>query len=287
MTRLQDRIAALRAPQSLTPLTCILGGAAAVSVGASVIFGITNDDMPRAATSIWAVTAGLAFGVSAAVDAFGGRARRLREARDEAFAESFDALVALVMMRGLMHVAEQAPSQGETTTDADGVAFMHHANGQCDGAHCPLHSPSEHHMKGWPVVFDRDRKPLISRRCPHGLDHPDPDSLAYILGLHADDPRLATLTPDEWTGLRATWERHHCDACCQASPIPRAEPPLPHADEVTLPVMPPVADFGPPTTLGPVPAADEMAALRQAVDHAAAVDAGEADHGLRRPPYVS
>lgn len=58
---------------------------------------------------------------------------------------------------------------------------------------CPIHEPSDHHMKNWPLVWRDDRR-LMERRCPHGIGHPDPDDANIAYGL---DPGV-----------------HGCDGCC-------------------------------------------------------------------------
>ncbi|MEU4534317.1 hypothetical protein AB0G15_05540 [Streptosporangium sp. NPDC023825] len=62
---------------------------------------------------------------------------------------------------------------------------------------CAIHNPTKHHMNEWPAVFRMDKNALIERTCPHGLGHPDPDSLAFFIkhGI---------------TSLGA----HGCDGCC-------------------------------------------------------------------------
>lgn len=53
---------------------------------------------------------------------------------------------------------------------------------------CPIHHPSDHHMRDWPTNWRGDRH-MMERICPHSVGHPDPDDLA------ADDV-------------------HGCDGCC-------------------------------------------------------------------------
>ncbi len=66
-----------------------------------------------------------------------------------------------------------------------------HAPTACDGTPCPLHAPSDHHMRDWPTVLRMSG--LIERTCAHGVGHPDPDSLAWLGG----------------DGI------HGCDGCCR------------------------------------------------------------------------
>jgi len=53
-----------------------------------------------------------------------------------------------------------------------------HDKKDCEGRNCPIHNPSDHHMKDWPTHWRHDRK-LMERICKHGVGHPDPDDLAY------------------------------------------------------------------------------------------------------------
>ncbi len=53
-----------------------------------------------------------------------------------------------------------------------------HPAGTCAGTYCVIHNPSPHHMRDWPLNFRNDLA-LMERICPHGVGHPDPDSLAF------------------------------------------------------------------------------------------------------------
>ena len=61
---------------------------------------------------------------------------------------------------------------------------------------CVIHNPSVHHMRDWPMVLREST--LIERTCPHGVGHPDPDSLDYFI----------QRDPDTRLGI------HGCDGCC-------------------------------------------------------------------------
>jgi hypothetical protein len=62
-----------------------------------------------------------------------------------------------------------------------------HAASVCEGEHCVIHNPSDHHMRSWPLIWRGDRK-MFERVCEHGIGHPDPD--------HPFD------------------KTHGCDGCC-------------------------------------------------------------------------
>lgn len=72
------------------------------------------------------------------------------------------------------------------------IINVHERSAACDEFGCPIHSPSRHPMDDLPL-FMRESG-LIERICPHGVGHPDPDSLAYFerrgrkgLGIHGCD----------------------------------------------------------------------------------------------------
>lgn len=75
-----------------------------------------------------------------------------------------------------------------------------HPGERCAGQPCCLHSPSEHHMREWPLNWRNDRQ-LMERLCPHGVGHPDPDDLAYGEQVSPGSTR--------WRGI------HGCDGCCR------------------------------------------------------------------------
>jgi hypothetical protein len=72
-----------------------------------------------------------------------------------------------------------------------------HDPAACVGYPCPYHNPSAHHMVTWRKVVRETT--LVERLCPHGIGHPDPDSVAY----------MNRVTEDEG------WGSHGCDGCCR------------------------------------------------------------------------
>ena len=66
----------------------------------------------------------------------------------------------------------------ETYITGTGQKIKVHDKKDCKGRNCPIHNPSDHHMKDWPTHWRDDRK-LMERICKHGVGHPDPDDLAY------------------------------------------------------------------------------------------------------------
>lgn len=65
-----------------------------------------------------------------------------------------------------------------------------------EGHPCVIHSPSDHHMQGWRLLWRGDRG-MFERTCEHGVGHPDPDDFGY----------------HERNG-RSHLGSHGCDGCC-------------------------------------------------------------------------
>lgn len=69
---------------------------------------------------------------------------------------------------------------------------------------CAIHSPSEHHMRTWPLHWRADRG-IMERVCSHGIGHPDPDDIKIRMrngdGIHGCDgccrPPAVKETDDE------------------------------------------------------------------------------------------
>jgi len=76
------------------------------------------------------------------------------------------------------------------------MPVKYHNKKACAGQACCIHNPSKHHMVDWPLVLREST--LMERKCPHGIGHPDPDSLAWM----------------ERNG-RKGYGVHGCDGCCQ------------------------------------------------------------------------
>lgn len=76
-----------------------------------------------------------------------------------------------------------------------------HSKDKCkDRTHCPIHHPSDHHMKDWPLVWGKSKK-IFYRRCPHGKYHPDPDSVKFWILSGKDIDSLGH-------------SGQNCDGCC-------------------------------------------------------------------------
>lgn len=70
----------------------------------------------------------------------------------------------------------------ERWTDYMDTAFLVHAASRCE-APCPIHKPSDHAMKDWPLTFDKESG-LMMRRCEHLFWHPDPDNRELRDGMY-------------------------------------------------------------------------------------------------------
>lgn len=79
-----------------------------------------------------------------------------------------------------------------------------HEDTQCQGRTCIIHSPTDHHMRGFPLHWRGDRG-IFERICEHGIGHPDPDQFAYWNEVGAGR--------DDGMGV------HGCDGCCQPPPV--------------------------------------------------------------------
>jgi hypothetical protein len=87
----------------------------------------------------------------------------------------------------------------------------------CEGQDCPIHHPSQHHMRDWPLNWRGDRQ-LAERICPHGIGHPDPDHMDRVHRLLDEGVHLG-VDPDAV---------HGCDGCCAP---PTWEQPDDHLEE--------------------------------------------------------
>ena len=74
-----------------------------------------------------------------------------------------------------------------------------HESASCEGRSCSLHRRTDHHMREFPQEWDRYAK-RVMRKCPHELEHPDPDDNGYFLSLGAE--------------VLLEKSRHKCDGCC-------------------------------------------------------------------------
>lgn len=80
--------------------------------------------------------------------------------------------------RGTLPTVESRENEMQDVHLQGGQEIFAHAPAVCSGPPCPIHWPSQHHMRFWPQNWRNDRK-IIERICPeHGVGHPDPDDPA-------------------------------------------------------------------------------------------------------------
>jgi hypothetical protein len=92
-----------------------------------------------------------------------------------------------------------------------GRILQTHGPAQCAGQACCFHNPSEHPLNTRPLMWRADVRPsFMERICGHGVGHPDPDSLAFLIAVAVADPELRE-------NVEAL-EIHGCDGCCRAMP---------------------------------------------------------------------
>jgi hypothetical protein len=73
----------------------------------------------------------------------------------------------------------------ELLSMSDGTLLNTHGPDACIGPDCCIHSPSGHHMREWPLVWVGSNVKMMYRKCKHDRIHPDPDSMAFRLIMHA------------------------------------------------------------------------------------------------------
>jgi hypothetical protein len=83
---------------------------------------------------------------------------------------------------------------------AGGRRLNVHRREYCEGRHCSIHNPSDHPLKDAPRIWRSD-KGMMERRCKDGIDHPDPDDLAFKRRTGHHNVRVLA--------------EHGCDGCCR------------------------------------------------------------------------
>lgn len=94
------------------------------------------------------------------------------------------------------------PDHMEPWFDSLGNVWAVHATNMCFSP-CPIHSPTDHVMKNFPLIMRmRGSSPLMERICHHGIGHPDPDHLSFYKEKYGEES--------------AYYESiHGCDGCCK------------------------------------------------------------------------
>lgn len=89
-------------------------------------------------------------------------------------------------------------TKGRIAWEPDGEIWSNvHLRADCQGRNCVVHNPSNHSMVNWPRHMRETG--LVERICPHGIGHPDPDSVAWL---------------NKQTRPEMGWGMHGCDGCC-------------------------------------------------------------------------
>lgn len=115
----------------------------------------------------------------------------------------------------------EAEPEKRFVTEVEGLMLENvHPADNCAGQRCVIHNPSDHHMRGWQLLW-RDDRSIFERVCPHGVGHPDPDQFEFwekaakawrpsIAADVIDDPYPST-RGNPWEGMGV----HGCDGCCR------------------------------------------------------------------------
>lgn len=93
-----------------------------------------------------------------------------------------------------------APTRRYVTGTGQILIDVHAETPECAVLGCVIHSPTDPH-RDWPTHFRADSG-LMERICPHGIGHPDRDSVAWF----------------ERRG-RTHMNVHGCDGCCAPSHV--------------------------------------------------------------------
>lgn len=93
----------------------------------------------------------------------------------------------------------------ELYIDGTGQRIHVHDKEDCQGHDCVVHSPSNHHMRGWATHYRRDRG-FTERVCVHGVGHIDPDDMSFLRGVYESKGK-----DHSHLGI------HGCDGCCSPS----------------------------------------------------------------------
>lgn len=96
----------------------------------------------------------------------------------------------------------------EDYTTGTGQKLKVHDRKDCKG-NCPIHNPSDHHMRDWPTNWRADLG-IMERICTCGIGHPDPDDLDY---------RARTMGK-----LAAPLGVHGCCGCCDPAKCNKSNP---------------------------------------------------------------
>jgi hypothetical protein len=105
-------------------------------------------------------------------------------------------------MRGKTFIGSHDTEEYFRTDTGQYIYRVHEYSDECESG-CVIHNPSYHTMRSFPTHYREDRQ-LMERICPHGVGHPDPDSMAWLaknFGLRKAEVELV----------------HGCDGCCHGA----------------------------------------------------------------------
>jgi hypothetical protein len=96
------------------------------------------------------------------------------------------------------HVLENIPSVTvcEYRTGTGQKLYVHQEGDYCQKLGCCIHAPSDHPLRAHPTNWRKDRC-MMERICDHGIGHPDPDHIAYVMRTQGECDSV-----------------HGCDGCC-------------------------------------------------------------------------
>jgi hypothetical protein len=81
-----------------------------------------------------------------------------------------------MMTNYLIYGSTLEPFTGQMVPEGASALMNVHDESKCFGSTCLIHNPSDHALKDWPYHWRGDIG-VMERICPHGIGHPDPDSL--------------------------------------------------------------------------------------------------------------
>ena len=94
----------------------------------------------------------------------------------------------------IQQLSENSYDLGEGET----IHNVHPPVSDCKQFGCALHAPTPHATDDLRLHLRQDSG-LMERICPHGVGHPDPDSMAYFLRRNPENKHIGD---------------HGCDGCC-------------------------------------------------------------------------
>ena len=96
----------------------------------------------------------------------------------------------------------------ELTLDDGTVLSGVHGPESCYGQNCCIHNPSDHSLRDAPLAWlQLDGVDIMGRRCAHGLWHPDPDAMNFLMGT------FQRMLVEAVSSVHRVQE--NCDGCCR------------------------------------------------------------------------